>query len=167
MNRRPFRTKPPNDIEAGLSALSPMRVTELRGIWIEWFDEDPPSCQSAEFIRRLAAWRLQEERFGGLSAEAKRRLRRLRSGSASTDVSSAPLVLKPGTMIARDWRGKVHRVHVLGNGFAYQGRRYGSLSEIARLITGKRWSGPRFFRVERKTTNADRGADDAAREQAP
>ena len=51
-------------------------------------------------------------------------------------------------MITRAWRGTVHRVHVLDDGFAYQGKRYASLSVIARLVTGKRWSGPRFFGLE-------------------
>jgi len=30
-------------------------------------------------------------------------------------------------------------------GFEYRGRRYRSLSAIAREITGTRWNGPRFF----------------------
>ena len=54
-------------------------------------------------------------------------------------------VLKPGTMLTREWRGVVHRVHVLEDGFAMNGRRYASLSIVARTITGARWSGPRFF----------------------
>ena len=33
----------------------------------------------------------------------------------------------------------------LAGGFAYQGETYKSLSEIAVLITGTRWNGPRFF----------------------
>ena len=55
--------------------------------------------------------------------------------------------LKPGTVLTREWRGTLHKVHVLDPGFAHQGRTYRSLSEIARVITGTRWSGPRFFGV--------------------
>ena len=45
----------------------------------------------------------------------------------------------------REWKGKNHRVTVVTDGFAYEGRTYDSLSPIARLITGSRWNGPRFF----------------------
>jgi hypothetical protein len=36
-------------------------------------------------------------------------------------------------------------VDVLDTGFLYKDTIYGSLSEVARVITGARWSGPRFF----------------------
>ena len=36
-------------------------------------------------------------------------------------------------------------VDVLDSGFRCDGKQYRSLSEIARAITGARWSGPRFF----------------------
>jgi hypothetical protein len=50
--------------------------------------------------------------------------------------------------LSREWRGVTHRVLVLDQGFEHQGTRYGSLSEVARAITGTRWSGPRFFGLE-------------------
>ncbi len=53
--------------------------------------------------------------------------------------------LKPGSHLIREWRGEVHRVTVLDDGFDYRGTRYASLSQIARAITGARWSGPLFF----------------------
>ena len=56
----------------------------------------------------------------------------------------APTV-KPGTWLARTWHGEVHEVVVLDGAFDYRGRRYKSLSAIARHITGAAWSGPRFF----------------------
>lgn len=51
----------------------------------------------------------------------------------------------------REWKGKSHRVMVLQDGFAYEGKPYGSLSEIARFITGSRWNGPRFFGLRNQT----------------
>ena len=45
----------------------------------------------------------------------------------------------------REWKGKIHRVMVLAEGFAHEGALYPSLSEVARVITGTRWNGPRFF----------------------
>jgi hypothetical protein len=51
----------------------------------------------------------------------------------------------PGTRLIREWHGQTHLVDVLEKGMLYQGRTYRSLSEVARVITGARWSGPRFF----------------------
>jgi hypothetical protein len=149
----------PDDIEATLASLGAMRVAGLRQFWKAAFGEVAPPCQSAHLLRRLIAWRLQEARFGGLPADAKRRLRNLRSpeGESPKRGAALPLVLKPGTMITREWRGGIQRVHVLEDGFAYEGRRYASLSVIARLITGKRWSGPRFFGVEKGKARPDNG----------
>jgi len=48
-------------------------------------------------------------------------------------------------VLLRQWHGVAHQVRVLDNGVLYQGERYRSLSEVARRITGTRWSGPRFF----------------------
>ncbi len=50
-----------------------------------------------------------------------------------------------GTILVREWQGNAHRVTVLGDGVSFNGKRYRSLSEVAREITGSRWSGPRFF----------------------
>ena len=47
--------------------------------------------------------------------------------------------------LVRDWHGRSHTVEVTDRGFLYAGRHYRSLSEVARAITGARWSGPRFF----------------------
>ena len=60
--------------------------------------------------------------------------------------------MRPGAVLVRDWDGKSHRVTVLASGFEYDARPYDSLSQIARIITGTRWNGPRFFglRSERK-----------------
>ncbi len=63
-----------------------------------------------------------------------------------------PRRIKPGSVLVRDWNGKSHRVTVLDQGFEYDTQRYDNLSQIARIITGTRWNGPRFFglRNERK-----------------
>nr|WP_281719411.1 DUF2924 domain-containing protein [Nitrosomonas nitrosa] len=144
------KTAPKTDVERALAALPEMRIEALRRYWIETLGGDPPPCQSGSFLRGLIAWRLQEARFGGLSTESKRRLRKLASGNGAD--RPGPVSLKPGSMITRAWKGTVHRVHVLDHGFAYQGKRYASLSVIARLVTGKRWSGPRFFGLEAVTS---------------
>jgi hypothetical protein len=52
---------------------------------------------------------------------------------------------KPGTVLVREWGGVAHQVKVLEGGVLFRSKRYKSLSEVARLITGARWSGPLFF----------------------
>ena len=69
------------------------------------------------------------------------------------DRPCADLVLKrpqarmaqSGTSLIREWQGTAHRLTVLDDGVSFNGSRYRSLSEVAREITGSRWSGPRFF----------------------
>jgi hypothetical protein len=53
--------------------------------------------------------------------------------------------LRPGGRLIREWNGVTQVVDVVGDGFHWNGQRHGSLSAIARAITGARWSGPRFF----------------------
>lgn len=64
------------------------------------------------------------------------------------------LFIRPGTRLVRQWGDRVHLVNVQANGYEYQGNRYQSLSEIARLITGTRWSGPLFFGIKHESANA-------------
>ncbi len=60
------------------------------------------------------------------------------------------LTLKPGVRLLREWGGRTHQVTVTDDGFDYGGKHYRSLSEIARTITGARWSGPRFFGLRKR-----------------
>ncbi len=65
--------------------------------------------------------------------------------SASTPRTIVSKTLPPGTRLVREWHGRPYTVEVLESGFLCDGQRYRSLSEVARAITGARWSGPRFF----------------------
>jgi hypothetical protein len=58
-----------------------------------------------------------------------------------------------GARLIRTWKGATHEITVVERGFAYCGRRYRSLTEIAQAITGAHWSGPRFFGL--KTARGD------------
>ena len=53
--------------------------------------------------------------------------------------------LAPGALLIREWGGTKHQVTVLESGVRFRGKPYRSLSEVARVITGNRWSGPLFF----------------------
>jgi len=141
-------SKIPDDLEQALSSLARLNIDAVRHRWLEWLGGEPPSCQSGRVLRLLLAWRLQEARVGGLSVAARRELRRLANGPelGKTIVAPTP-ALKRGMVLAREWKGVMHRVHVLENGFAHEGKVYATLSEAARAITGTRWSGPRFFGI--------------------
>jgi hypothetical protein len=105
----------------------------------------------------LLAYRLQEQAFGGLKPAYKRRLRQLAESfeqNPSRIVKTvSPARIKPGTRLIRQWDGQTHQVTVAEEGFEYKGERYKSLSEIARLITGTRWSGPLFFGLKQSAKN--------------
>jgi hypothetical protein len=53
--------------------------------------------------------------------------------------------MKTGTRLRRLYEGKVHEVTSIKDGYVYEGKKFGSLSEVARVITGTRWNGPVFF----------------------
>jgi hypothetical protein len=94
---------------------------------------------------------LQENAYGGLTVSTRKRLQNLaedaiRNRKAPSEVTPQ---LKPGTKLLRQWQGELHEVVVADQGFGYQGHRYQSLSEIARVITGTRWSGPAFFGLKK------------------
>jgi hypothetical protein len=70
------------------------------------------------------------------------------------------LGLKAGALLVREWNGRLERVMVLEEGFAWNGLTFGSLSQIAKAMTGANWNGHRFFGLRQgKTPVADAGAD--------
>jgi Protein of unknown function (DUF2924) len=141
-------------LEAEIARLNDLGLAELRRVWNERLGM-PPAIASSELTRRWLSWELQAQARGGFDATTRRRLRRLckafrADASLKTLPDSGP---RPGSMLAREWNGVTHRVMVLDEGFAWNGQKHDSLSDIAFLITGTRWSGPRFFglRQQRKS----------------
>jgi len=67
------------------------------------------------------------------------------AGQRAVDLGRRNANLRPGTVLGREWNGKMQRVAVLAEGFAWNGTTYPSLSKIAFAITGTRWNGPKFF----------------------
>jgi hypothetical protein len=135
------------DIAKGIEELNDLKTNELRDTWRHIYRAEPPPRISRDLLVRAAAYHIQEAELGGLGGAVKRRLRALAQtmgteGSASFEVSHS---MKPGAKLIREWRGKIYSVIALEDGFDFEGRRYSSLSKIAREITGARWSGPRFF----------------------
>lgn len=125
--------------------LAKMKPTELRARWREVYRSVAPDI-GPDLLRRGIAYRLQERGQGSLTNSTRREIERQikRLGKDDGASVSSPS-LKPGTRLVRSWRGRIHQVLVLEDGFEFDGRRYGSLTQIASDITGAHWSGPRFF----------------------
>jgi hypothetical protein len=146
----------PDPIAKRLAALPKLSKPSLCDLWKQLFEASPPAKLRRDLMIPILGYRLQEKAFGSLSAAARSRLRHLSEAfekNRESDISSAPR-LRPGTRLVRQWRDQVHLVNVNTNGYEYQGARYQSLSEIARLITGTRWSGPLFFGIKNEQTTS-------------
>ena len=124
--------------DAEVMALGAMDLEGLRAFWRERFGA-PPRLRSPELLRQLIAWRLQAAAHGGLNRDTRRALTR------TGPVAAEGLALGDGTRISRNWQGRSIEVVVAGGGFEWNGRRFASLSAVARAVTGARWNGPRFF----------------------
>jgi len=122
-------------------------TAKLQSLWQQNFPQEPPPKLRKNLLAATLAYRLQEQAFGSMSSSVRARLRGLaRTVDASPEAwVSRSVRIKPGTRLIRRWKGKNHLVTVEQNRFAYCGSHYQSLSQIARLITGTRWSGPAFF----------------------
>ncbi|WP_041761522.1 DUF2924 domain-containing protein [Brevundimonas subvibrioides] len=128
-----------------LALLEGMAIDDLRGLWRERLGEPPP-VRSPDVLRRALAEALQMKAAGqgGVSSD-----RRLASAASRHRMGHKPKVraasFKPGSTLIREWQGRRHEVEVLRDGFVWNGEKHASLSKVARLITGVRWNGPRFF----------------------
>jgi hypothetical protein len=133
-------------VEAEVDRLRSMQISELRALWRAKFKSDPPKAFGPDLLRRSIAYRIQEIAYGGLDPATTRLLKQLMAQYAKPPGKIVmPRRIKAGAILVRDWKDESHRVTVLEDGFAYQGKTFDSLSEVARLITGTRWNGPRFF----------------------
>ena len=145
-------------ILARLAALKAMSVNELKTEWQAMFDAPAPN-NSRTFLESRLAYRIQELTYGGPDKQTRRLLDLLADEVEGTLTRKAqiadprnPVV---GTKLIREWDGVAHTVTVLKDGFEWDGRRYKSLSAVARAITGTRWNGYRFFGLrERKRGEA-------------
>jgi hypothetical protein len=138
-----------DSIAAQVAALPKTPTPELKQMWRELFDREPPAFSRNYLISRLA-YRIQELAYGGLKPSTRAKLDALADAldpkAARKRVVNGPVV---GTQLVREWRGVEHKVTVLADGFEWEGRRYRSLSAVARAISGTRWNGWAFFGLKR------------------
>ena len=97
-------------------------------------------------MRHLLAEAMQREGNRKLPSESA--ILRTLERSLSNGARSSALLVQSGSTLIRDWKGSRHTVRVSEDGYEWEGETYRSLSKIAQLITGTRWSGPRFFGVQ-------------------
>jgi hypothetical protein len=134
------------DIAVEIARLESLAIDELREEWRRLHQTPSPKRLSRDILLRGATYKLQENAFGGLSKAALRKLQGSIAGGLSSAEKCRPRVsFKPGTRLVREWHGVTHTVIILTDGVEWRGQRYGSLSVVAREITGAHWSGPRFF----------------------
>ena len=141
----------PPSVAARIAGLPDLSIEEMRALWRELFGSDKPT-PNRQFMERRIAYKLQEIEFRkvdpNLLERNKRRIKALME-TGKVRKLDRDIRLMPGTVLTREYQGIEHRVAVAQDGqYEFEGRRYPSLSMIAREITGTRWSGPLFFGVK-------------------
>jgi hypothetical protein len=171
-SRRPARQPAKKTPEASLpleasahsivSGLEGHDVNGLRRQWRAHLGGEPPAHFQRWLLMRVLAYRLQADAFGGLDRSIWRMLRSGKEQDAAVPFDRrAPQTrdgvgLKAGALLVREWKGRLERVMILKEGFAWNGQTFGSLSQIAKAMTGTNWNGHRFFGLRQgKTLGAD------------
>ncbi|MGE0830249.1 MAG: DUF2924 domain-containing protein [Hyphomonadaceae bacterium] len=139
--------------------LQSFSLEQLRAAWSTEFACAPPAYRSRDLLFRALLYRRECQRFGGPSGKLKKRLTDLETRFAK-DASFDPAPrARPsiGSALVREWNGVRHVVLVTPEGYQYLDHTYASLTEVAKVISGTHWSGPRFFgligaRASRKAT---------------
>src|ERR1700716_2229984 len=147
-------------IHIEIARLRDLNLGDLQPRWPTVLGRRPSPHLPRHLLFRVLAYRLQADHFGDLDTES----RRLLDGAGSAEAAGKRAVdpgrliadVRPGTILVREWNGRVQRVTVLAEGFAWNGNIYPSLSKIAFAITGPRWNGPKFFGMRDKPSKEAR-----------
>ena len=137
-----------------------LRDLDLHGLQARWkgiFRQQPPPHLPRHLLFAILAYRLQADELGDLDPATARLLRQIATGGGTLEASRLTdefgrrrAELKAGTILMREWNAQTHRVMVVDEGFAWNGKTYDSLSKVAFAITGTNWNGPRFFGLRGK-----------------
>jgi hypothetical protein len=141
-------------LDVEIARLRDLDIAALRGRWHAVFGRRAPPHLPRHLLFRILTYRLQADRLGDLD-DASRRLLDRSGWPEKAGQNAATLVrrianVRPGTSLSREWNGHMQRVMVFADGFAWNGKTYPSLSQVAFAITGTRWNGPRFFGLRDK-----------------
>ena len=142
-------------LDVEIARLRDLDVGALRARWLTVFRRKWLPHLPRHLLFRVLAYRLQADHLGDLDSALRRLLDDATSpevaGRRAVEIDRTNASVWPGTMLSREWNGEMHRVAVLAEGFAWNGKTYPSLSKIALAITGTRWNGPRFFGFRNKS----------------
>lgn len=132
------------DLAGELAALAELSADALRARWRELTGSPPPRVRPG-LLRQALAFELQA---ASDSSQARQLRQRLDQAAAGRTVTT-PAV--PGMKLVREWNGVLHTVTIgEDRSVRWDGRTWNSLSEVARAITGTRWSGPAFFGLKKR-----------------
>jgi hypothetical protein len=141
-----------------IARLRGLDVGALRARWHTVFRRRAPPHLPRHLLFRILVYRLQADRLGELDPDCRRLLDRIGSESSErtnrllADFNRPQTELRPGTLLTREWNGHPQHVMVLTDGFSWNGKTYASLSMVAFAMTGTRWSGPRFFGLDKPSS---------------
>ena len=158
----------PRDVSV-LSIVADLEGRDLNGLRRQWrahLGGEAPAHLPRWLLMRVLAYRLQSDAFGDLDKSVRRNLRSEKDDGAGVPFDRrAPktrqgVALKAGALLVREWKGRLERVMILEEGFAWNGQTFGSLSQIAKAMTGTNWNGHRFFGLRQgKVDAAGHGRD--------
>ena len=159
-------------LTAAVASLSGLNADQLRLQWRNHLGGIAPAHVPGWLLARVLAYRIQAAAFGDLDRAILRRLREMKgealeSGQAPPLATRGPTTregvgLKSGALVVRDWNGRIERVMVFDEGYAWNGGVYRSLSQVAKAITGTNWNGHRFFGLKGVRNGASRRKEIAA-----
>ena|SRR5713226_10681639 len=143
---------------AQIETLRRLTTAQLKRRYQQVFGEATKSNNKPYLLKRIA-YRLQEKKYGGLSAGARQRAEQLAKdapirrrpdlkkgmGLLTPEGRRDPRLPKVGTVLRREFGGKEHTARVLADGFDYRDKHFRSLSALAKAITGTSWNGYGFF----------------------
>lgn len=139
-------------VEAEIAQLRNLDLQDLRRRWQTCFRKPAPAHLPRHLLLAMVAYRIQTDRLGDLDRETRQLLDAIGVTENSSFViarlkafDQRQVGLTPGTVLVREWDKASHHVMVTDDGFAWNGKTYDSLSQIAFAITGTKWNGPRFF----------------------
>jgi Protein of unknown function (DUF2924) len=140
-----------------LAHLRDLDLHGLRARWRSMFRRQPPAHLPRHLLFAILGYRLQAGELGDLDPATARLLRQIATGGRTPEASRLTeqfgrrrTELKPGTILMREWNAQTHRVMVVDEGFAWNGKIYDNMSKLAFAITGTNWNGPRFFGLRDK-----------------
>ncbi len=148
------------ELSAEIAGLESLDLIQLRSQWKLLYETEAPPHLSRDLLRRAVAYRIQENVLGGLKPATRRLLERVANNARAHKPTKVAPTRKvgPNTILIREWGGTRHEVTILENGAIFRGKRYRSLSQVARVITGTNWSGPLFFGLKAPAKEASNGA---------